>query len=379
MIKYFFPRLSFACCIIFAIITSLVLTFSLCKFIISFCNKKNMVDNVREELNLEYQENKKVPSLGGVAIIISTLVSTVLFADLKNIYVQLLLFCMVTIGGVGFCDDFIKVFNKSKKGVKPIVKLLIQGGIGILISFNVFENKKISVHVPDNYKVVAVQENDEKVITKVPFLKKTVFNYNTKEIFKYGALLLYAFLLSFIIAGTSNAVNLADGVDGLALKNSLLAIAALTFFSFLYGNEFLSFFSNSIYIKGISETVIFSCALFFACLTCLWFNAFPAKIFIGDSGSLMLGTIIAIMAIFLRIELFLPILCGLFFVETVTVILQVFYFKYTKRKFGQGKKLFLLSPLHYHLIKKGWPEVNTTARLTIISTILTFVAAIMIL
>lgn len=338
-----------------------------------------MVDEVREEIQFEHQESKKVPLFGGVAIILSTFITTILFANLKNIYVQLLLLSMIAIGGIGFYDDFIKVFKKSKKGVKPIVKLLIQGGIGLLISFNVFENKKVAVRVPSNYKIISVQEESEKIITKVPFLKKTVLDYNTNQILKYGALLIYAFLLSFIIAGTSNAVNLTDGVDGLALKNSLLTISVLTFFSILYGNEFLAFFSNSLFIRGISETVIFSCSLFFSCLACLWFNAFPAKIFIGDSGSLMLGGVIAVLAIFLRIELFLPILCGLFFFETVTVILQVFYFKYTKKKYGQGKKLFLLSPLHYHLIQKGWTEVNATARLTIISMILTFLAIIMIL
>ncbi len=340
-----------------------------------------MVDEVREELHLKNQENKKVPPFGGVAIILSTLISTILFADLKNIYVQLLLVSIIAFGGVGFYDDFLKVFKKSKKGVKPIIKLIIQGGIGVLISFNVFENNNTAVRVPENYKVVSLQRQEEsqKIITKVPFFKKTVIDYNTHEFLKYGALLIYAFLLAFIIAGTSNAVNLTDGVDGLALKNSLLAISVLTLFSTLYGNEFLAFFSNSLFIKGISETIIFSCALFFSCLTCLWFNAFPAKMFIGDSGSLMLGGVISILAIFLRIELFLPILCGLFFIETVTVILQVFYFKYTQKKFGQGKKLFLLSPLHYHLIKKGWTEVNTTTRLTIISLILTFIAVIMIL
>lgn len=381
MIKYFFPHLSFLGCILCSIVTSLILTFFLCKFIISFCNKKNMVDEVREAIHFENQENKKVPPFGGVAIILSTLISTVLFADLKNIYVQLLLLGMVAIGGVGFYDDFLKVFKKSKQGVKPIIKLFIQGGIGTLISFNIFENNKIAVQVPENYKVISLQTQEEskKVLTKIPFFKKTVVDYNTNEILKYGALLLYAFLLSFIIAGTSNAVNLTDGVDGLALKNSLLTLAVLTFFSILYDNAILTFFTNSLFIKGISETVIFSCALFFSCLTCLWFNAFPAKIFIGDSGSLMLGGVIAILAIFLRIEWFLPILCGLFFIETVTVILQVFYFRYTKRKFGQGKKLFLMSPLHYHLIKKGWPEVNTTTRLTIISMIFTILAVIMIL
>ena len=340
-----------------------------------------MVDEVREAIHFENQENKKVPPFGGVAIILSTLISTVLFADLKNIYVQLLLLGMVAIGGVGFYDDFLKVFKKSKQGVKPIIKLFIQGGIGTLISFNIFENNKIAVQVPENYKVISLQTQEEskKVLTKIPFFKKTVVDYNTNEILKYGALLLYAFLLSFIIAGTSNAVNLTDGVDGLALKNSLLTLAVLTFFSILYDNAILTFFTNSLFIKGISETVIFSCALFFSCLTCLWFNAFPAKIFIGDSGSLMLGGVIAILAIFLRIEWFLPILCGLFFIETVTVILQVFYFRYTKRKFGQGKKLFLMSPLHYHLIKKGCPEVNTTTRLTIISMIFTLLAVFMIL
>lgn len=381
MIRYIFPQLSSLNCLLCSIVTSLVLTFLFCKFIISFCNKKNMVDEVREELHFENQESKKVPPFGGVAIILSTLISTILFANLKNIYVQLLLLSMIVIGGVGFYDDFLKVFKKSKNGVKPIIKLIIQGGIGILISFNVFQNHKIAVRVPENYKIVSLQrqEEPEKIITKIPFFKKTVFDYNTSEILKYGAILIYAFILSFIIAGTSNAVNLADGVDGLALKNSLLAFLVLIFFSVLYGNEFLAFFSNSLFIRGISETIVFTCSLFFSCLTCLWFNAFPAKIFIGDSGSLMLGGIIAILAIFLRIEWFLPILCGLFFIETVTVILQVFYFRYTKRKFGQGKKLFLLSPLHYHLIKKGWPEVNTTSRLTIVSVILTFLALIMIL
>ena len=375
MIKYFFPSLSFTARLLFCIISSLILTFFFCKFIISFCNKKNMVDEVRD-LDLENQENKNVPSLGGIAIILSTFISTILFANLKNIYVQLLLLSMMLVGGVGFWDDYLKIFKRSKQGVRPVVKLLIQSFLGILICFNTFENKKIAVTVPQNYKIVSVQreyEDCKEIVTKIPFFKKIVLDYNTNSILLWGAFLLYAFILTFIIAGTSNAVNLTDGIDGLALKNSLLALFVLVVVSFFVGNKLLALFANSLFIPGIFESIIFSCALFFSCLTCLWFNAFPAKIFIGDSGSLMLGGVIATLAIFLRIELFLPILCGIFFVETITVILQVLFFKYTKKKFGQGKKLFLLSPLHYHLIKKGWSEVNTTARLTIISILLAVV------
>ena len=367
MIKYLF-HLSFSTRLFWAIVTSLVLTFYLCRRIIFFCNKNKIVDEVRD-LQLEHQENKNVPSMGGVAIVLSTFVSTLLFANLKNIYVQLLLLTMLITGGIGFVDDYIKIFKRSKEGIRPIGKLLIQGVLGIIICCATFGNKKVDVKFPKKYKIVSVQENEKhvkRVVTRIPFCKKYALDYKTKH---WLAFVIYVCILTFIISGTSNAVNLTDGIDGLALKNSLISLFVLIFLSFVFGKKGFASNLHSFYIKNILESSIFSCSLFSSCLACLWFNAFPAKIFIGDTGSLMLGGVIAVLAIFLRIELFLPILCGLFFIETLTVILQVGYFKYTKKKSGTGKKLFLLSPLHYHLIKKGWPEVNTAARLTILSIV----------
>ncbi|MDR2402217.1 MAG: hypothetical protein LBD32_02015, partial [Cytophagales bacterium] len=223
MIKYFLPSLNFGVRLFLCSITSLILTFYLCKFIISFCNKKNMVDEIRD-LDLEYQGNKSVPSFGGVAIILSTLIATILFANLKNIYVQLLLLSMILTGGIGFWDDYLKIFKRSKQGVKPMIKLLAQSFLGILICFNTFENKNICVSVPENYKIYSLQEEYDsfpKIATRIPFFKKKVLDYDTSKILGWAAFLVYAFFLTFIIAGTSNAVNLTDGVDGLALKNSL--------------------------------------------------------------------------------------------------------------------------------------------------------------
>ncbi len=349
-------------------LTAIILTALICQFIIRTSNKRKLVDSVHEDLNLPNQENKNVPSFGGVAIIIATICSALLFADLKNIYVQLLLLTIVVCGGLGFIDDYVKIFKKSKKGISPKVRLLTEGMVGLIVALNLLKNENIKCLVPENFSVFSLRHDPaHQLLTKLPFVKGYMLDYNIGHAL---GIIIFILILIFIITGTSNAINLTDGIDGLALKNSILTLAVLIILSFVYGNKS----SQNIFVPCIGKTTVVLVALFFSCLTCLWFNTFPAKIFMGDSGSLMLGGVISVMAIFLRIELFLPMLCFVPVVETLTVILQVLYFKYTKKKYGQGRRLFLLSPLHYHLIKKGWPETTTCSRLTLIAILVTLLS-----
>ena len=373
-----------------AIILSLLIAIMFGKRIIRYLRRKQIGEDIRD-LGLEGQLQKKgTPTMGGIIIILSVLVPVLLFGDLTNIYIQLLLISTIWLGFIGGLDDYIKVFRHNKEGLNGRFKIVGQVGLGIIVGTTMWLSQDIVIHeksfetkrfeVVDQtsgevnhhvVKVVASTTPDKSAKTSIPFLKDTELNYN---IFTGGndtwAWVVYIFIAIFVITAVSNGANLTDGIDGLLTSVSVPIVLVLGVLTYLSGHLIYSDYLNIMYLPDSGEMVVFAAAFAGALIGFLWYNSFPAQIFMGDTGSLTIGGIIAVFALCIRKELLLPLLCGVFLVESLSVMIQVAYFKHTKKKYGEGRRIFLMSPLHHHYQKKGLFETKIMMRFFIISMLL---------
>ena len=374
-----FQYLSFRSALTF--ISALVISTIFGKKIIEFLKSKQIDENIRE-LNLPGENDKKgTPTMGGIIIVLSTLIPIFLFSDFKNIYILVLIITTIWLTVFGFIDDYIKVFKKNKKGLRGSIKILAQVILGLFIGLMVYFHPEITTrNVDSNYntEIILGEKNIKSLNTTVPFFKNNELDY--VNVFKMKSdnfnWIFYVIIVTFIIVALSNGTNLTDGLDGLAAGSSSIIVFTLGIFSWISGNIIFSDYLNIMYLPGIGEIVVFVSALLGGLIGFLWYNTYPAQVFMGDTGSLTIGGIIAVIAILVRKELLLPILCGVFLIETLSVIIQVGYFKYTKKKFGVGKRVFLMTPIHHHFQKKGYSESKIVARFWIISIMLAILSLI---
>ncbi len=372
-----------------AIIISLIISLVYGKKIIRFLQRKQIGEEIRD-LGLEGQYAKVgTPTMGGIIIIASIIIPTLLFAKLDNIYIILMIITTLWLGFVGFLDDYIKVFKKNKEGLSGKFKIIGQIGIGIIVGFTMYFSDDIVVR--ENPAALNTEQTNstehvkpidvKSTITTIPFLKNHEFDYASLVGFmgKYkqpAAWIVFILITIFIITAVSNGANLTDGLDGLATGVSAINVITLGIFAYLSGNIIYSDYLNIMYIPNISELVIFASAVIGAAIGFLWYNSYPAQIFMGDTGSLTFGGIIAVFAILVRKELLIPLLCAIFLVENLSVIIQVSYFKYTKRKYGEGRRVFKMSPLHHHYQKSGYPEPKIVTRFWIVGIMLAVLTVI---
>ncbi|NQY00718.1 MAG: phospho-N-acetylmuramoyl-pentapeptide-transferase [Flavobacteriaceae bacterium] len=354
------------------------------KKIIQFLKKQQVGETIRD-LGLEGQNQKAgTPTMGGIIIIFSTLIPVILLTKLDNIYIIILLITTVWMGLIGFLDDYIKVFKKDKKGLKGKFKILGQVGLGLIVGSILYFHNGVTIkeQLPKNQQVV-LQNGVKKIFgdahkstkTTVPFMKNNELDYASFLSFlgdgyeKYGWIV-FIFITTFIITGVSNGANLTDGIDGLATGTSAIIVIVLALFTWISGNIIFSDYLDVMYIPNSGEMTVYILAFAGALIGFLWYNTYPAQIFMGDTGSLTIGGIIAVIAIAIRKELLLPILAGIFVVENLSVMLQVSYFKYTKKKFGEGRRIFKMSPLHHHYQKMGYHESKIVVRFWIVGILL---------
>lgn len=367
----------------FAIITALLVIIVFGKRIIYALQRHQIGETVRD-LGLQGQlEKKGTPTMGGIVILVAILIPMLLFGRLDNVYTLLLLIATIWCGALGFLDDYIKVFRHNKEGLKGKFKIVGQVGLGIIVGTVMCLSQDIVVRenvgeqtnsaVIENTAAVSgiAIEGEKTTKTTIPFVKNNEFDYS----WLVGgnqlmAWILYVVIAILIVTAVSNGANLTDGLDGLLCGVSAPIVAVLGVLAYLGGHIIYADYLNIMYIPGSGELVVFAAAFVGALIGFLWFNSFPAQIFMGDTGSLAIGGIIATFALCIRKELLLPILCGVFLVESLSVIIQVGYFKYTKRKYGEGRRVFLMSPLHHHYQKKGLFETKIMARFTIVSLLL---------
>ncbi|MFT4855549.1 MAG: phospho-N-acetylmuramoyl-pentapeptide-transferase [Algoriphagus sp.] len=362
-----------------AAVFSLLITITFGHHIINWIRNKQIGETVRD-LGLEGQAQKKgTPTMGGLMIIAAILIPTLLFANLNNIYIILLLITTVWLGAIGFVDDYIKVFKKDKEGLKGRFKIVGQIGIGIIVGSTLYFHEDVVIReftnpVSIDAGIVETPSfQDVKVAkTTIPFTKNNELNYESVLGFLGEAMtpVLYIFVVTFIITAVSNGANITDGIDGLAAGTSAIIGLTIAIFAYISGNAIFSQYLNVMYIPNSGELVIFASAFIGACVGFLWYNAYPAQVFMGDTGSLMLGGVIAVLALTLRKELLLPLMCGIFLVETTSVMIQVSYFKYTKKRYGEGRRVFLMSPIHHHYQKKNIPETKIVTRFWIVGILL---------
>jgi phospho-N-acetylmuramoyl-pentapeptide-transferase len=365
-----------------AALVSLVITITFGHHIINWIRNRQIGETVRD-LGLEGQTQKKgTPTMGGLMMIAAILIPTLLFANLNNIYIILLLITTVWLGLIGFLDDYIKVFRKNKDGLKGRFKIVGQIGIGIIVGATLYYNddvviREFSTPVSVESGVIETPSfQDVKALkTTIPFLKNNELNYADFLGFLGDSMtpVLYILVAIFIITAVSNGANITDGIDGLAAGTSAIIGIAIAIFAYLSGNAIFSQYLNIMYIPNSGELVIFTAAFIGACVGFLWYNSYPAQVFMGDTGSLMLGGVIAVLALTLRKELLIPVMCGIFLVENLSVMIQVGYFKYTKKKYGEGRRVFLMSPLHHHYQKKGIHESKIVSRFWIVGILLAVV------
>ncbi|MAU89841.1 MAG: phospho-N-acetylmuramoyl-pentapeptide-transferase [Bacteroidota bacterium] len=359
----------------FAIILSLFISTIFGKKIIGYLIYKNVGEDVRQ-LGLDGENDKKgTPTMGGLIIIISTLIPVFLLSKLDNIYIQVLIISTIWMGTFGFVDDYIKIFKKNKKGLKGRFKVLGQFILGVFVGLVMYFHPDITIRkekYDQNGSKILVSEKS--TLTTIPFLKNNELDYSEiifwdKDSTKYSWIIFVPIVILIIIS-VSNGANITDGIDGLAAGTSAIIILTLGIFSWISGNIIFSNYLNIMYIPNLGEIVIYICSMLGALIGFLWFNAFPAQIFMGDTGSLTIGAIISVIAIMVRKELLLPLLCGIFLIENLSVIIQVFYYKYSKKKTGFGKRVFLMAPIHHHFQKKGMHESKIVSRFWIIGIIL---------
>jgi phospho-N-acetylmuramoyl-pentapeptide-transferase len=375
-----------------ALITSLIVSIFFGKRIIDALRRQQIGETVRD-LGLAGQiEKQGTPTMGGLIILSAILIPTILFAKLDNVYVITMLISTVWLGLIGFLDDYIKVFKKNKEGLKGKFKVIGQIGVGIIVGSILYFSKDVQVHkrVPQNYvlsadeKLVTHQHSDidkdadykwiktDDMTTTIPFVKGNEFNYNwlIGDDHKSYGWLLFIPVVIFIVIAVSNGANMTDGLDGLATGTSAIVGIALAVLAYVSSNVHFADYLNVMYIPMAEEMVIFIAAFVGACVGFLWYNSYPAQVFMGDTGSLALGGIIAVFAISIRKELLIPVLCGVFLIENLSVIMQVGYFKLTKKRFGEGRRIFLMAPLHHHYQKKGLHEAKIVSRFWIVAVLL---------
>ena len=378
-----FDYLSFRAAV--SVIISLIISVVFGKRIIEYLRKRQIGENVRK-LGLEGEEEKSgTPTMGGLIIIIGTIIPVLLMSNLENIYIKILLISTIILGIIGFIDDYIKVFRKDKKGLKGKFKIAGQTILGIFVGIMLLTSNDITIvefsSISDTNSIENFQSNEIKSFkTTIPFFKNNELDYAliSNAIFNDENMiwLILIPIIIFIVTAVSNSNNLTDGLDGLSAGSSAIIVFTLGVFAWTSGNIIFSDYLNIMYLPGIGEIVVFVAALLGGLIGFLWYNTYPAQIFMGDTGSLTVGGIIAVIAILVRKELILPILCGVFLIETLSVIIQVGYFKYTKKKLGFGKRIFLMTPIHHHFQKKGYSESKIVARFWIISIMLAILSLI---
>ena len=382
-----------------AVILSLLIATVVGKRIIRILQKQQVGEEIRD-LGLEGQMQKKgTPTMGGIIILLAILIPVILFARLDNVYIQLMLVATVWLGLIGFLDDYIKVYRKHKEGLKGRFKVIGQVGLGLIVGVTLYVSDDVVIREKAMLSEVGVvtstvdegfsEENSKTLLTKdvkstrttIPFFKNNEFDYAW-----FGALfgkyaepigwIVFILITIFIVTAVSNGANLTDGLDGLATGTSAIVGATLGILAYVSGNMVYADYLNIMYIPHSGELVVFIAAFIGATIGFLWYNSYPAQVFMGDTGSLSLGGIIAVFAIMIHKELLIPILCGIFLVENLSVAMQVSYFKYTKRKFGEGRRIFLMSPLHHHFQKKGIPEPKIVTRFWIVGIALAVITIV---
>ena len=378
-----------------AVIVSLLVTTVYGRRLIDYLRFKQVGETVRN-LGLEGQMQKSgTPTMGGIIIILGILIPTLLFAKLDNIYIIMMLVTTIWLGAIGFLDDYIKVFKKNKEGLAGKFKITGQVGLALIIGWTMYFHTNITIRqevkLPVKYDVPVDfhMRGDKQVLTQdvkstkttMPFYKNNEFDYAKVLKFlgagyEHYALLVFMLFVIIIITAVSNGANITDGIDGLATGTSAIIGLTLAILAYVSGNTFFADYLNIMYIPNSGELVIFAGAFVGACVGFLWYNSYPAQVFMGDTGSLAIGGIIAVFAIIIRKELLVPVLCGVFLVENLSVIMQVGWFKFTKRKYGEGRRIFLMAPLHHHYQKKGFHESKIVTRFWIICIFLAIITVI---
>lgn len=374
-----------------AVIISLSLSTIFGKRIINFLRNQQVGETVRE-LGLEGQNEKAgTPTMGGLIIIIATLIPVVLLTKLNNIYIILLIVTTLWMGTIGFIDDYIKIFKKDKQGLKGVFKVIGQVGLGLIVGSVLYLHPGVTVRqdtastytykARNQTEITRMPLEEKSTTTTIPFFKNNEFDYAeilawTGEGYEKWAWLIFIPVVIFIITAVSNGANLTDGIDGLAAGTSAISVLSLGLFTYVSGNIILSSYLNIMYIPNSGEMTVFIAAFVGALVGFLWYNSYPASVFMGDTGSLTIGGIIAVLAIAVRKELMIPLLCGIFLVENFSVILQVSYFKYTRKRFGEGRRIFLMSPLHHHYQKKGYHESKIVTRFWIVGILLAILSIV---
>ncbi len=371
-----------------SVLLSLLIAMVYGKRIILFLQKKQIGETVRD-LGLEGQKQKAgTPTMGGLIIIWSTLIPVLLFADVENIYVILLIITTVWMGIIGFIDDYIKIFKKDKKGLKGRFKVAGQVVLGLIVGATLYFHPEVTVkekdstRITENFVVERVFGEETKAVrTNVPFFKNNQLDYADFISWMGDGMVEYAWLIFIpvvilIVTAVSNGANLTDGIDGLAAGSSAIIVLTLGIFAWVSGNIQFSGYLDIFYLPRVEELVVFIAAFTGALVGFLWYNAYPAQVFMGDTGSLTIGGVIAVIAIIVRKELLIPILCGIFFAESLSVMVQVGYFKHTKKKYGEGKRIFLMAPLHHHYQKKSYHESKIVTRFWIIGILLAIISIV---
>ena len=365
-----------------AFILSLLIATIYGKKIINYLRNQQVGETVRE-LGLEGQTAKAgTPTMGGIIIILATLIPVLLLAKLNNIYIILLIVTTIWMGAIGFIDDYIKIFKKDKQGLKGIFKVIGQVGLGLIVGTVLYFSPDVTVRKDTLTSRVKIENNikpadleEKSTATTIPFFKNNEFDYAEVLSFmgdgyKDYAWLIFIPMVILIITAVSNGANLTDGIDGLAAGTSAISVLTLGLFTFVSGNIIFSDYLNIMYIPSSGEMTVYIAAFVGALVGFLWYNAYPASVFMGDTGSLTIGGIIAVIAISIRKELLIPVICGIFLAENLSVMIQVSYFKYTKKKYGEGRRIFLMSPLHHHYQKKGYHESRIVTRFWIVGILL---------
>ena len=361
-----------------AALFSLIISIAFGKNIINILKKLQLSESVRN-LNLKGQNKKEgTPTMGGIIIILSILLPTVLFADINNVYIQLMIFVTIFMGLIGFIDDYLKIKKNNKEGLRGRFKIIGQIIIGIVVSYVIISDNSIVFR--EFYEPISQQSINEGIkfsdskdlVTTIPFIKNNEFRYDwllPSNLTDYSWLV-YILIITLIVISVSNGANITDGLDGLAAGTSAIIGITLSIFIYLSGNVIFSDYLNIIYIPSIGELVIFSFSFVGACIGFIWYNSYPAQVFMGDTGSLTIGGVIAVLAVLVKKELLIPVLCGVFLIENLSVIIQVIYFKHTRRKYGKGERIFLMAPLHHHYQKKGIHETKIVARFWMVGILL---------
>ena len=371
-----------------AVLLSLLLATVYGKRIILFLKQKQIGETIRD-LGLEGQKQKTgTPTMGGLIIIMSTLIPVLLFADIMNIYVILLIVTIIWMGIIGFVDDYIKIFKKNKKGLKGRFKVIGQVVLGLIVGATLYFHPEVTMRertntiITEQYMVEKITGEDIKsTMTTVPFFKNNELDYSNLISWLGENAVSYAWLIFIpivilIVTAVSNGANLTDGIDGLAAGSSAIIVLTLGIFAWVSGHIIFSEYLDIMYIPRAGELLVFIAAFVGSLVGFLWYNAFPAQVFMGDTGSLTIGGVIAVIALIVRKELLIPILCGIFFAESISVMLQVGYFKYTKNRSGEGKRIFLMAPLHHHYQKKGYHESKIVTRFWIIGILLAIITIV---